>query len=858
MRSFGRYFELCFVCVTFAASVAPCGASVVLDAPGHAALEGVAVTARGGEPGAAWHIEDWLGREVEGAAGAFDERGETTLPPLKAGYYRLLGESQISNPKFQNSDCFATLAVVAPATPGGARGEDPTRPFPVGGASFFAADSAASYIAPGAFDCPWNGGDAIRTIADLAALAGIRHIRERMRWRDAQPSPDAPPDFSRCLAAADLFAAHGIALSGCFHDCPDWTGRLQKLPGDLAALYRFCRAAADAFGDRMEDWEFWNEPDIEFAPEPVWDYAAALKAAYLGFKAARPGMPVLNGALCRPPSSAYENCLFANDAAQYFDIFNYHTYSSLSQHSGIFAKMRESLNVAGADDRPVWITECGTNNEGPATEKSTRPGFTAHSPGQELVVAEYCAKANISLQMEGVARNYFFILGAYSERGGKKDWGMLRRDGTVKPAYAALATMILELGDARLMGRIDAPTGIRAYLYEQPDGSQTVAYWAESALDTVSSSSDIVEAEGAEGASRPLSELKLDVAAPLASQLRFVDMCGSLGELAPPDADGVLTLPATRYPAYVSGLRGLVADGAKAKRSDKERAEASAALSPSPIVFRVDLAPGDFEISGSKTLAVAKVEKPRLKVQIWNLSDVAQTGRVEAAGVALEGLPEEAVEIAPFEKVEFESALAATAARSESSSYHATLELHGSFNGREASRLSMPVLFEREFLASCEAVPLPWENPAGWERNDSAASYSATWDESEQAVRFDVEWNDPKTDRWFYPMLPLASQGGAQGAVRAVFEVKTEQDKVENDFKNNAAHLMLVRRGDAGSSADWLPYAPPTGSWERRYVELSTADGGLADVEAVRIGANPLGMRLTYWIRNVEILREKE
>ena len=189
MRSFGRSFELWFVSVTFAASVAPCGASVVLDAPGHAAFEGVAVTARGGEPGAAWHIEDWLGREVEDAAGAFDERGETTLPPLKAGYYRLLGESQISNPKSQDSDCFATLAVVAPATPRGARGEDPTRPFPGGGAAFFAADSAASYIAPGAFDCPWNGGDAIRTIADLAALAGIRHIRAAFARRPARLLP---------------------------------------------------------------------------------------------------------------------------------------------------------------------------------------------------------------------------------------------------------------------------------------------------------------------------------------------------------------------------------------------------------------------------------------------------------------------------------------------------------------------------------------------------------------------------------------------------------------------------------------------------------------------------------------------
>ena len=858
MRTFGRLWEESLVLAALVAAVAPCSASVVLDAPGHVAVAGSPVAARGGEPGAAWRLVEWRGREVEGAVGAFDERGEATLPPLPAGYYRMVGGADDGK---RTTERLATLVVVSPpaivalSSVGGA--------VPRQAASFFAADSAASYIAPGAFDCPWNGGDAIRTIADLAQLAGIRHIRERMRWRDAQPTPDAPPDFSRCLAAADLFHERGITLSGCFHDSPSWTGRLQKLPGDLAALHRFCRETADAFGDRMEDWEFWNEPDIEFAPEPVWDYAATLKAAYLGFKAARPDMPVLNGALCRPPASAYEKALFANDAACYFDVFNYHTYAALSLYPDFFAKLRESLDSAGAGDRPVWVSECGTNNEGPATEKSARPGFTAHSSGQELVVAEYCAKANISLQMEGVARNYLFILGAYSERGGKKDWGMLRRDGTAKPAYAVLATQIRELGDATLLGRMDAPEGIRAYLYEQPDGSQTVAFWAESPLDAAPANTTLVDAE--HDCAR---EWVLHPPAPAdGAPLHISDMCGAMSTAAQ-DASGSLLLSATRYPAYLSGLRGFVATKPPHK-GGRSSAEAAPSLVtnnsslvtrhsslPSPIIFRVDLTPDDFEISGSKTLAVAKVDELRLRVQVWNLSDAAVTGTVKASGAELAGLPEGEIEISPFGKAEFKCTLQPGFAGVAPATPSATLVLNGSFNGRDASRLTMPVLFEPVLLSSCEAMELPWRDPSRWLRNDSAATYSASWDEAEQAMRFDVEWTDPAVDRWFYPVLPLElPKEGLDGAVRAIFEVKTAQDKVENDFKNGGSNFMLVREGGKGGPENFFPYTPPTGAWERRYVELATADGGLADVEAIRVGVNPLGMRLTFWLRNLAVLR---
>ena len=261
---------------------------------------------------------------------------------------------------------------------------------------------------------------------------------------------------------------------------------------------------------------------------------------------------------------------------------------------------------------------------------------------------------------------------------------------------------------------------------------------------------------------------------------------------------------------------------------------------------------------------MAKVDEPKFRVQVWNLSGTVATGTVAtgtvaAAGAALAGLPDGTIEIAPFGKAEFDCVLkpvppVAPPTSAAAPTVNATLVLTGSFNGREASHLVMPVLFERALLASCETVELPWRDPAAWQRNDSAATYRATWDETEQAVRFDVEWTDPKVDRWLYPVLPLPPElRGLPGAVRAVFEVKSAQDKVENDFKVGGSNFMLVRPDGEGSANDYLPYAPPSGAWERRYVELS-AVADLSGIEAIRLGANPLGMRLSFWIRNLSIL----
>ena len=839
-------------CAALAALSLP--AAITLDAPGHVAVEGTLVAASGGVPGKSWALVDWRGRET-GDSGVFDDAGKATLPPLKAGYYRLVGESRIPNPQSPNSPSLATLAVVPPPE---SRVMDHN--------SFYGIDSAQSWVSrPGSFTCPWNGGDTYRTVSDLIRLSGLPHVRERLGWGHVEEKPNAI-DYGHYRTNAYLLHERGILVSGMFHDAPKWAGRLVKLPSDLNALYEFCAHTSAAFGDRMGDWEFWNEEDIGFAPEPVWDYAAALKAAYLGFKAGRPDGIVLPGALCQRPDSGYARALFENDAGKFGDVYNHHIYFPLSEYPKDFSALRSLMERYGIADRAVWITESGTHLEGTSEKDGAMKGMKAHTSDQELVVAEFYAKSQVAFQMEGVARDYFFVFGAYNEMRGAKDWGVMRRDGTVKPIYAAISAMTRELVSARLVGEMDVGGKLRAYLFEQPDGSQTVMFWSVSPMDTageghVTATPDyarelvlhlpkVVSQTDTETQREANQSINLRVSAfPREEQYRLSDMCGTVSTVAA--TDGALVLSATRFPGYVAGLRGLAADK-PARPRGRVRPYVPAADEDLTVIIRVDLNTNDFEIAGQKTRAVLKDDTGRLRVQVWNMGDVAKTGRVEVAGGSLVGLPDSIV-LGP--RGTPPGAFDCTFEPSASGEVEQNLVLTGVFDGKRSSRLSLPVHLEKRFLSACDRAPIDWQDLGNWKRNTSAPSYEIAWDETEQAVRFDVSWNDNKTDRWLYPVYKLkAPQESFAGAKMFQFEVKCAQDKVENDFYTQ--NLMLLF-GDKKKTDRHIPYLAPLGSWETRYIPLSDVEpADLDDVTAFRLGANPTGTKFTFWIRNLAILKE--
>ena len=774
-------------------------------------------------PNLRYTVQDWHGNVI--LEGAWPENGKKplVLPPQQPGYY-ILKTASDSDVTFRD---FSFTVIIDPAK----------RVFPKD--SFFAMDAALSWVSrPGNFDCPWYDGDTFRITTDLCHWAGLVHLRERLSWNETQPKPDEQPKYGHYLDNAKLCKERDIIISGMFHDTANWADRLDKLPGNLAALYNYCKSNAEVFGDCMGDWEFWNEQDIGFAPESAWDYAAAYKAAYLGFKAGKKDMPVTFGAICAGPLNPYVYTMFDNDAAKFCDFANFHTYAPIANYPAFYDQIHKLLADIGRPEWEVWITECGTNLEGNSTGEGVRKGLKAHSPEQEMILAEFYPKSQIAHMMGGLIRNYYFVFGAYNERNGTKDWGIIRRDGTVKPSYATISTMTAHLNPAKLAGEIAVNDNVKVYLFDQPDGSQTLVYWAISDVDTSRGSNLKITTDNATSFDIKLAD----------GEYAATDMVGT--PFTVKAANGVATLNATRWPAYIDGIHGLTATTKPYPRGRMITYEPSNDEDLS-VVIRVDANKEDFQSANRKSAASMPNETGRLKVQVWNLSETPKTGRLLVEGGVLDDMPE-TIALPAMGKAEFDAVFKPGELQNN---YDGKLVITGLFNGKKSSRFVMPVKLTGLFLKKCTYEKMDnLMKPEAWRRNTSADSYSVVYDEEEKALRFDLAWSDPAKDRWFYPEHVLQLPEESLENVFAIqFDVKSVQDKVENDFKTALLMLVPHKEHEKGGYRA-VGYDAPLTSWEKRYMSLfEIADR--KNIQMIRIGANPVGHKLTYWIRNIEFIR---
>ena len=763
-----------------------------------------------GNLGRSWTLRDWRGREL--ASGEWPADGRLALAPLPPGYYSINGRG------------FMVVDASVPPNPD----------------SFFAADSAFTMWAKrGEFDCPWHDGDSFRVVAELMGLCGVSHTRERMILGRMAPKRDVA-DFSPYLENARLMKRNGTQCLGLFGDTPEWMGRTasRRMPRDLMALYRFMEKAVVAFGECCDAWEFWNEQELNASSGPVWEYAAALKAFSLGAAAGDPAKTVLPGSMSAVDHQGFGEAMFRSDIAKYVDAFNLHTYVKPAGLDAFHADLRAFLEEAGVPGFQTWLTEYGTNLEGMGARESSRAGLRAHSPEQELLVAEVCAKGMILQQFGGIFLAWWFLFGCYNEQHGEKDWGTMRRDGSAKPVCAVLATLNRLLGGARLLGEVRVGEGVRAFLYETgdagPEGpSQTLAFWRETEVDTGAKASDD---------SAPDIAFRVPAAD---GAYRIVDAMGTPASVVA--AKGALALSAGRFPQFATGLRGLAADVPAADPGELGRKPPEPGEDLS-VVLRPRLSEKDFDIGGRHCVAELRKPSGQMEIDVWNLAPESRSGHIEAVGGTLRAVPD-AVELPPFGHVTVQAEY--TPPEGKETEFLLELRFRRD-DGLVSTRSAIPVFHYERFHSDCTAVP--WtalDDPSAWTRNDSADSYRCSFDESESAVRFDVEWN-PGTTRgaYFFPLRYLARGESLDGVRIIEFEVKTAQDKVENDF-NEVVAMAVYRDG----RVRYLPYQPPNRDWGVRRVSVPD---DAKDIVAMRFGVTPRGRRLTYWIRNVRILRPRQ
>lgn len=680
-----------------------------------------------------------------------------------------------------------------------------------------AVDAALSWISrPGRFMCPEAySNDTYRYVADQAKAIGVRHMRERLKWAESMPEPGVWCP-GRYLANAEMLRERGISISSTFHDAPEYALPDKKLPRDLAATFAFCKRLAETFGDRMEMWEFWNEEDIGFTNEGAWEFAAAFKAASLGFRAGGFRGIVAPGALCRADRGAYEDTMYRNGVAQYADVMNFHVYSPPSAYGKVLAEMRGFMSGFGIGDRAIVVTECGTNLEGLCDEDGAMPGVKRHSPQQEAVQEEFVVKSQILMRMEGVLRNYFFAFGAFNERNGKKDWGIMRRDGTMKPAASALGRMIDEVGAGTLVGEIETSNGkVRAFRFDMPDGSTKIAYWRRTAID-----------DGKGEVSRV--SMWFDMAE--RASIRLED--GS--EFA---------VKARRNAQYA-----LLPSSAPVKTQARGIGRIGAHSSPGEdlaVVLRADFDRSGYVLGGNKSTLNLKGDAIGFSLEVWNLDAAAKRGRIVFAGRGkVSGMPQGEIIVPPQDKVALRLEYAPCGEANPEISF---LYVSGE---RKSSPFVVPVFSEAKYRVVCDEVEFSVGDMRRWRKNSSATSQDCEWDEKEGAVKFSMRWDGDK-GRWFFPRYSLDLPRESMDKARLLaFRVKSSQDKVENDYSS----ARIYFKGKDGSKQ--FMCSAPTHDWETKYIEITEAVRRM-DVREIEFGGHPKGRQVDFWVRDVRLFREK-
>jgi len=304
---------------------------------------------------------------------------------------------------------------------------------------------------------------------DMAKAAGANSVRMDLSWSSLET--EGKGEFSDWyVKKADTFLAHararGLQVIATLWSTPCWAS---SAPEDLAQacegawwereVHTYAPADSQDYADAAEwvarRWgtylravEVWNEPNLEIflkAPDPAEAYASILKAAYPRIKDAAPWVTVLGGSLAFSDGD-FLTALYDEHAIKgSYDAIAYHPYNEgrdprdpwLPQYRkyafGPGTRwLREVMLKHGDEAVDLWITEFG---------------FTTCAPGSSFWCVSEAEQARYTEAAYRIARerwpfvkaviNYNLRNKGSAPEDREAHFGLLRRDFSPKPAYAA-------------------------------------------------------------------------------------------------------------------------------------------------------------------------------------------------------------------------------------------------------------------------------------------------------------------------------------------------------------------------------------------------------------------------------------
>jgi hypothetical protein len=305
-----------------------------------------------------------------------------------------------------------------------------------------------------------SGSDLDQRMADMKTT-GVTWVRFDVSWKVVQPTANGGYNWSSYDAMVQSANSHGLKVLMIVDFVPDWaaakgcdnTASLCA-PADPIQYAQFAGATAKHFkSDGVNDFEIWNEPNITFRFEPASNpalYTRMLKDSYAAIKRVDSKDVILTAGLSPSETSdsnysplAFLTALYANGAHGWFDAVGAHPYTypgdpDQYQSDDAWGEMvaEHALMAAHGDGKKqIWITEFGAPTNGPDSANYV-------SESDQAQIATDSVNLFKSYSWAGPMFWYNYTDTGTSTSTNENFFGLVRSDGSQKPAYAAFEQAI--------------------------------------------------------------------------------------------------------------------------------------------------------------------------------------------------------------------------------------------------------------------------------------------------------------------------------------------------------------------------------------------------------------------------------
>ena len=308
-------------------------------------------------------------------------------------------------------------------------------------------------------------GQATRTTREI----GMGRVRIGANWAEIETSPGVY-DWSELDMRIGHALNAGLRPLLVVQTVPGWmaipSGPITDKHRKFAAEYgEFAGAIADRYGDDVNEYEIWNEPNLhKFWPNPnVEHYVELLKAAYGRIHTADSHATVITGGLAPAPDGertiaplTFLDRLYDLGGGDFSDAIGMHPYSypelpSGDSHWNTFRSLTDVvglMSARGDGHKKVWLTEYGA----PTGRYS---GVSPEMQARMVAEAFELAAAHRSI---GPIFIYTLIDGGAPTGDPERYFGLFYENQTPKPAVAALQDSISNCVAGTGSGSVGADT----------------------------------------------------------------------------------------------------------------------------------------------------------------------------------------------------------------------------------------------------------------------------------------------------------------------------------------------------------------------------------------------------------------